>query len=149
MRSLATWKPVINLFDIHSEMNHVFDNVFGGTLHRAETRRWDWAPAVDISEVGDNVEIRAEIPGVSEEDVHVSVTDDVLTLRGEKKQDSSEDRGSFHRVERSYGSFQRTFTLPKDLQTENITATFKNGVLTVSIPKAEKAKPKEIEIITE
>ena len=149
MRSLATWKPMRSLFDIQSEMNYVFGNVFGGTLHRAETRPRDWAPAVDISEVGDNVEVRAEIPGVSEEDVHVSVTDHVLTLRGEKKQDSSEERGSYYRVERDYGSFQRTFALPKDFQTENITATFKNGVLTVSIPKAEEAKPKEIEIITE
>ena len=137
-----------DLFVIHNEMNRVFDGFFGPGGERRRENNGDWAPAVDISETADGVAIRAEIPGVSERDAHVSVTNNVLTLTGEKKQESSDTGENYHRVERSYGNFQRSFTLPRNLQTENTTAAFKNGVLTISIPKIEEVKPKEIKIST-
>lgn len=146
--ALTTWKPMSDLFVIHNEMNRVFDGFFGPGGERRRENNGDWAPAVDISETADGVAIRAEIPGVSEKDAHVSVTNNVLTLTGEKKQESSDTGENYHRVERSYGNFQRSFTLPRNLQTENTTAAFKNGVLTISIPKIEEVKPKEIKIST-
>ena len=149
--SLTTWKPMTDLLRIHDEMNRIVEDFFGRRpLYRpAEGSDWDWVPAVDVSETGDQFEVRVEIPGVSEKDISLSVTDNVLTLKGEKKRESKEKNGNYHRVERSYGRFQRSFTLPRNLQTEKTNATFKNGVLTISIPKAEEIKPKEVPILTE
>jgi HSP20 family protein len=149
MATLATWKPMRDLFDIHTDMNRVFDDFFRRTPRRVENADWDWSPAVDVLEADDHYEVRAELPGVSEKDVHVSVTDNILTLRGEKKQESTENGKNYHRVERHYGSFQRSFTLPYGLKTDAIKANFKNGVLSVSVPKPEEVKPKEITVGTE
>ena len=148
MRSLAT-RPIQDLFSIHNEMSRLFDNWHRPTRYRAEGENLDWMPVVDISEANEHVEIRAEIPGLSEKDVQVSVTDDVLTLKGEKKQESDENDQKYHRVERSYGRFQRSFTLPANLDPEDIEAKFTNGVLTVSIPKVKEVQPKEIQIRVE
>ncbi len=145
MTSLATWRPIQDL----NEMDRFFDDWHRPARYRAEHGSLDWLPAVDILEADDHVEIRAEIPGLSETDVHVSVTDDVLTLKGEKKHESEEKAPKYHRVERSYGRFQRSFTLPSNLNPEDIKAKFTNGVLTVSIPKVEKVKPKEIQVRVE
>jgi len=149
MASLMTWKPMRDLFDIHGEMNRVFDDFFKPTRYREDGSAWDWMPAVDVAELDDRYEIRAEVPGLSEKDVHVSVTDNVLTLKGEKKHQHEEKSQKYHRVERSYGSFERSFTLPSTLKVEDIKATFKNGILTVHVPKSEAVKPKEIQISTE
>lgn len=148
MRSLAT-RPVQDLFSIHNEMSRLFDNWHRPTRYRTEGENLDWMPVVDISEANEHVEIRAEIPGLSEKDVQVSVTDDVLTLKGEKTQVSDENDQKYHRVERSYGRFQRSFTLPANLNPEDIKAKFTNGVLTVSIPKVKEVQPKEIQISVE
>lgn len=148
MRSLAT-RPIQDLFSINNEMSRLFDNWYRPARYRAEGENLDWAPVVDILEADEHVEIRAEIPGLSEKDVQVSVTDDVLTLRGEKTQESGENGQKYHRVERSYGRFQRSFTLPANLNPADIKAKFTNGVLTVSIPKAKEVQPKEIQISVE
>ena len=145
MRSLAT-RPIQDLFSIHNEMSRLFDNWHRPARYRAEGESLDWTPVVDILEANEHVEIRAEIPGLSEKDVQVSVTDDVLTLKGEKTQESDENDQKYHRVERSYGRFQRSFTLPANLDPEDIKAKFTNGVLIVSIPKAKAVQPKEIQI---
>ena len=148
MRSLST-RPIQDLFSIHNEMNRLFDNWYRPARYRAEGENLDWMPVVDILEANEHVEIRAEIPGLSEKDVQVSVTDDVLTLKGEKTQKSEENDQKYHRVERSYGRFQRSFTLPANLNPEDIKAKFTNGVLTVSIPKAKEVQPKEVQISVE
>ena len=149
MASLTTWKPTRNLFGIHKEMDRIFDNFLGDWNFPRRTVHRNWLPPVDILDTDDHVEIRAEVPGLSEKDVHVSITDNVLTLRGEKKQESEVKDGGYHRVERSYGRFQRSFTLPSNLQTDKVKATFKNGVLAILVPKTEQAKPKEIPISIE
>ena len=92
------------------------------------------------------MKFRAELPGVSEDDVHVSVTDNLLTIKGEKRQEAETDGKNYHRVERRYGSFQRSFTLPRHTKTDAIKAEYKDGVLTLGIPKAEVAKPTEVPI---
>ena len=148
MRSLAT-RPIPDLFRIHNEMSRLFDNWTRPVRYRAEGESLDWLPVVDILEANEHVEIRAEIPGLSEQDVQVSVTDDVLTLKGEKTQESEDKDQKYHRVERSYGRFQRSFTLPANLNPEDIKAKFTHGVLTVSIPKVKEVEPKEIQISVE
>ena len=149
MTTLATWKPARELFDIHREVNRVFGNFLGrrGTP-RVAVRR-NWLPPVDIVDADDRVEIRVEVQGLSEEDINVSITENVLTLKGEKKNESDGKAGDYRRVERGYGQFQRSFTLPGNLQTDQTKAGFKNGVLTISVPKTEQAQPKEIPISTE
>ena len=148
MRSITT-RPIQDLFSIHNEMSRLFDNWYRPTRYRADGENLDWAPVVDILEADEHVEIRAEIPGLSEKDVQVSVTDDVLTLKGEKTQETEDTNQKYHRVERSYGRFQRSFTLPANLDPEDIKAKFTHGVLTVSIPKVKEVEPKEVQISVE
>jgi HSP20 family protein len=147
--ALTLWKPMNDLWNIHDETDKVFEDFFGKWPTSLRGRNGGCVPVVDISETDNQFAVRAEIPGVTEKDVNVSITDNVLTLKGEKKRETEEKRKNYHRVERSYGSFQRSFTLPKNLQTEKTTATFKNGILTVSIPKSEAVKPKEVQISVE
>lgn len=106
----------------------------------------DWAPRVDIAETEDAFEIKAELPDVKKEDVKVSVYNGVLTLRGERKREEEESGKKFHRVERKYGSFTRSFTLPDNVDENNIKAAFNDGILNLQIHKTEEAKPKAIEV---
>ena len=105
-----------------------------------------WVPAVDVTENKEGVRITVELPGVKPEDVKLSVENSVLTIRGEKRTQLDEKTDRMHRYERQYGSFERTFSLPSSVDVERIEARFDAGVLTVELPKAEKAKPKQIEI---
>ena len=146
MTYLTTRKPMGNLFSLHNEMGRIFGDLFAPHEGGTEAEETAWMPTVDISETENGYEIRAELPGVSEDDVNVSVTDNVLTVKGEKRQEEETEGKNYHRVERRYGSFQRSFTLPRHIETEAIKAEFKDGVLTLGIPKAEVAKPTEIPI---
>jgi len=104
-----------------------------------------WVPATDIVEEADGVRIALELPGLKSEDVKITLENFVLTIRGEKKQ-VKEEKGKVYRYERSYGAFERSFSLPNTVDADKVSATFENGVLTVSIPKAEQAKPREIQV---
>ncbi len=101
------------------------------------------SPTVDIFEEGDNVVVKAEIPGMKKEDIDVNITDDTITISGEKKKEEKVEKKDYYRVERSYGSFSRSFRLPKEVQTDKAMATFKDGVLEITVPKTEEAKKKE------
>lgn len=105
-----------------------------------------WAPAVDVLEQADAIRIAAELPGVKPEDVKISVEANVLTIQGTKQQESEEKTERVHRYERTYGSFARTFTLPRTVDTAHIKAGYDNGVLTITLPKAEQAKPRQIAV---
>ena len=107
-----------------------------------------WTPSVDVSETEAGFEVRAELPGVAKDDLHVSIKDNLLTLSGEKRQEKVDDTHNYRRVERRYGSFQRRFALPREVETDNIKAEFNDGVLTLSIPKPEAAKPTVVPIET-
>jgi HSP20 family protein len=146
MRHLATRRPVGNLFSLHNEMEKIFGDLFASQESETNGESTSWMPTVDISETENGFEILAELPGVTESDVHVSVTDNLLTIKGEKQHEKETDDKNYHRVERRYGSFQRSFTLPRNVETTDIKAEFKDGVLTLNIPKAEEAKPTEIPI---
>jgi len=113
---------------------------------RNEMASGNWIPVVDVSETETELKIRAELPGMGHEDIELNLQDNVLTLKGEKKQEVKEEKESFQRIERSYGAFSRSFTLPANVKNEGVQATFKNGVLVITLPKVEEAKPKKIEI---
>jgi HSP20 family protein len=129
-------------------LNNMLDQMFGtgslpdigGALTSA------WLPPVDVFEDQDSVKIVAEIPGVDFDDLSVSIENNVLTLRGEKQQAREDTANRVHRYERSYGSFERSFVLPATVDPDRIEATLDNGVLTISVPKAEKARPRQIEV---
>jgi HSP20 family protein len=150
---LARWEPFGNLrkrdifnelTDMQQEMNRLFDEFFGD--RRTEVAEGRWLPSVDVSETETAMVVRAELPGMTHEDIQLNLQDNVLILKGEKKQEKKEEKENYHRVERSYGSFTRSFTLPVGVKPEEVKATFKDGVLEISMPKTEEAKPKKIAI---
>ncbi len=103
-------------------------------------------PSVDIFEEGDNIVLKSEMPGMTKEDIEINLTDDTITLSGEKKKEEKVEKKNYYRLERSFGSFKRSFALPSDVQSDKAKASFKNGVLEVKIPKSEEAKKKEKKI---
>ena len=141
MTYLTLRRPTGNLFRFYSPF-------FAPQRTKNETEGYDWVPSVDISETDNGFEVRAELPGVAKDDLHVSVKDNLLTLSGEKRQETVDDTQNYRSVERRYGSFQRRFTLPSEVETDDIKAEFNDGVLTLSIPKPEAVKPTEIPITT-
>jgi HSP20 family protein len=144
VRDLATWPS--NLFGMQREMNRMFDNFFNGTDRDEDYALTAWSPAVDIAEHDDQYVVKMELPGVSKEEVKITLESNILTIRGEKKQEKETKKENYHRVERSYGSFQRSFTLPTTVKNDKIDASFKDGILDIKLPKAEEAKPKQIEV---
>jgi HSP20 family protein len=105
-----------------------------------------WLPAVDIHEDGEHLVFSAEVPGISKDAIEITLENHHLTLRGERRFEREEERDKYHRIERAYGAFSRTFRLPSDVDASKATASFDNGVLTVSLPKSDEAKPKKLEI---
>ena len=140
--SLIKWNPYRNLISLPFEIDRFF-NGFGLDLNVSDSV---WSPTVDISETENQYEVNAEIPGLKKEDIKLSVEDNVLTLSGERKVEKETDKKNYHRIERAYGKFERSFRLPKEVDAENIKANYKNGVLTVQLPKTEAVKPKEIAV---
>ena len=143
-RELATWPS--DLFGIQREMNRMFDNMFRFDNRDEDSVFNAWTPAVDIAEHDDQFVVKAELPGVNKDDVKITLENNILTIHGEKKQEKETKKENYHRVERSYGSFQRSFTLPTTVKSNKIDASYKDGVLQISLPKAEEAKPKQIEV---
>jgi HSP20 family protein len=139
-----TLSPFGNWFDMTSRMNQMLDNIFG----EDDGDKTVWGPSVDVVENDDSYQIMAELPGIKMDDVKISLADNVLTVKGEKKNEISESKRSFYRVERCYGQFQRSFTLPSSVDAEKVKANLDNGVLTITLPKAEQAKAREIAIKT-
>ncbi|MDE0427877.1 MAG: Hsp20/alpha crystallin family protein [Candidatus Poribacteria bacterium] len=125
-----------------------YNPFYGRLWTKVDTDGYKWTPSVDISETKDNFEVRAELPGIAKDDLHISVKDSLLTLSGEKRQEQVDDTQNYRRVERRYGNFERKFALPREVTADDIKAEYTDGVLTVSIPKPEAAKPAEIPITT-
>ncbi len=143
--SLIKWSPIRDLLSIQDEMNKLFDerlDKFSGN----ELQSRVWQPLVDIFEEDDKFVIKAEIPEVKKEDISINLENNVLTIKGERKLEKEDKKENYHRAERFYGMFQRSFTLPGTVDQEKIKANLENGVLTLEIPKKEEVKPKKIEI---
>lgn len=144
--AIMRWKPWGDLVNIENEMDRMFDDFLGRAPVRRSWVQRRWVPAVDISENKDKLYVDVEIPGMKKEDIKVSLENGVLSLKGEKKQQQEINEENYHRWERRYGSFARSFELPVPVQADKIRASYKNGVLHVELPKAEEVKPKEIPI---
>jgi HSP20 family protein len=135
------------MLSMQREINRMFDNFFRGDLFDgASLLPSTWSPAADIAERENDYVVKVELPGVNKEDVRITLEDDTLTIRGEKKQEKETKDAGYRRLERSYGSFERSFALPTSVKVDNIDAAYKEGVLTITLPKAEDAKPKQIEV---
>jgi HSP20 family protein len=137
---LSTWSPLSNLRD---HINRIFELNFPA---RPAEAFGDWAPALDAFEDKDKYTVSVELPGLKKEDINVTVHDGVLTVSGERKSEKEVKEGTVHRTERYYGKFSRSVSLPAAVRAEKVAANYRDGVLTVEIPKAEEAKPKQIEV---
>ena len=146
--AIVRWEPMRELSSLQSEMNRLFNTVFDtpttGANGSPALRRW--MPAMDLVETGDHFVLRADLPGMSEADIKLEVEDGVLVLSGERKDEHETKKEGFHRVERAFGTFSRSLTLPKGIDPEAVTASFDRGVLEVRIPKPEERKPRRISI---
>lgn len=137
---LKVWEPFGGFKPFHGDLNNWFDEV-EGALDRSA-----WHPKVDVFETADSFKLKADLPGVAKEDIKIDINNGTLSLKGEKKFEEKVEKENYLRVERSYGTFTRSFSLSENVNTENITANYKDGVLEITLPKKEEAKPKEITV---
>ena len=144
INTLTRWEPM-GLADVENRLSRFFGRRTNGR-ERDDITLADWEPLADITEDDKEYVIKAELPDVKREDVKVTVENGVLTIAGERKFEKEEKKKKYHRVERGYGTFVRSFTLPDDADASKVKAEFKNGLLTVHLPKSENAKPKQIEV---
>ncbi|MCU0614919.1 MAG: Hsp20/alpha crystallin family protein [Desulfobacterales bacterium] len=144
MMKLTKWDPFREMENMFDRYTKVLNWPRGGSQEMMTTD--DWAPRVDIAETDKEFIINAEIPDVKKEDVKVMVDNGILTISGERKQEKEEKGKKFHRVERFYGSFSRSFTLPNNVDESKIEASFKDGMLNLTVPKTEETKPKAIDV---
>jgi HSP20 family protein len=147
--ALIRWEPARELHTMQSEMNRLFNTFFDSSTPsngrgHAVARRW--IPAMDVVEHDESFVLRADLPGLSEDDVKIEVEDNVLTISGERKSEHEQKGKGYHRVERAFGSFSRSLTLPEGVDADAIQASFENGVLAVQIPKPEQPKPRKVQI---
>ena len=143
--TIVRWEPFRELGSLQSEMNRLFDAAFDPSAGAAAQPR-RWTPAMDLIEGPEHFVLRADLPGVAESDVTVELEDNVLTIAGERKRDDDGTGQGQHRVERAYGAFARSLTLPRGVDPDAVSAAFERGVLTVRIPKPEQRKPRKITI---
>jgi HSP20 family protein len=143
MSNLTLWEPAREMLTLREAMNRLFDDSFTRPISSSGT---SVIPAIDLYQTNDEVVVRASLPGIKADDVQISVTGEVLTLRGELKAANEKKEATYHIREQRYGAFERTIMLPTDVQTDKAKADFENGVLTITLPKAEAVKPKTIAI---
>jgi HSP20 family protein len=145
--NVVRWDPFRELEDMSARLNRMIGRSVASQDKGRETLTVaDWTPLVDISETDSEYLIKAELPEVKKEDVKVTVEDGVLTIQGDRRQEKEERGKKFHRIERAYGSFVRSFTVPDYVDDAKVSAEFKDGVLTLHLPKSERAKPKAVEV---
>ncbi len=143
MPVLTRWDPFRDVAALQNRMNRLFEEQYGG---REELTTGAFVPPVDIYEDEHNIQLKLEVPGIEEKDLDIKVENNVLTVSGERKLEKEEKEENFHRVERRYGSFTRSFTLPNTIDTGNIQADYDNGVLKIRLAKRAEAKPKQIKV---
>lgn len=146
-RGITRWSPGSDL--LRERVNRLFEQAFGdvyGGEESEEVASRSWTPAVDIAESDEALTLYVELPGLSKENVEITLEDNVLTIKGERRFERDEAKESFHRIERAYGGFHRSFHLPSNVQADKVQAAFEAGVLRVDVPKQEEAKPRKITI---
>ena len=145
MTVITRWDPFRELATLQDRMNRLFQET-AGSGGTSLTTAGAFVPPVDVYEDEQGLRLKLEVPGIDEKDFDVRIENNVLTVRGERKFEKEEKEENFRRVERSYGSFVRSFSLPTSVDTEKVSAEYKNGVLTVTLPKMEAAKPRQIKV---
>lgn len=150
--TLVRFNPARELLDMEREFNRMFNsfgNRFGLTKKDGKDDEYEnavWVPLTDVAEDNDNYYLKADLPGIKKEDVKISYSDGSLSISGERSQEKETKDKKFHRIERSYGKYYRSFSIPKEIKEDKIKAEFTDGQLNITIPKAEEVKPKEINI---
>jgi HSP20 family protein len=145
--SIIRWEPFRDLVSTRDHFNQLFNDTFArafGDQQEASPR--SWVPPVDIYETGDSVVLKAELPGINPDEVDICVEDSTLYLKGERKFEKEVKEENLHRVERSYGTFKRNFSLPNTIDADKVKAEYRNGILTLTMPKREEVKPRTIKI---
>lgn len=146
MTNLTRWEPIREMWNMRRDVDRLFDNFFAPLTDQTWETPVTWGLAVDVSENDDAYIVKASLPGVKPEEIEVTLTDNVLTIKGDAGADIETEGEHYHVRERRYGSFSRTLTLPTSLKPDVIEAVHENGVLTLTLPKAEETKPKRITI---
>jgi HSP20 family protein len=149
MKSLVRWQPFQELSTLQRQMNRLFESLAGrtsGQPFEEEISSWEFGPPVDIIEDDQKLTFKVEVPGIEEKDIQVEVENNVLTVRGERRIEKDVKEEDYRRMERHYGAFTRSFTLPPSVDAEKIDANYSNGVLGIQIPKRAEAKPKLIKV---
>jgi HSP20 family protein len=142
---LLNWLPFEQLAHVREEMNRLFESPLGDAVQSPDLFG-GWTPAVDLYEDNDHLIVRAELPGMSKESIDISLHEGVLTLAGERKAEDLPAGSEAYRSERFYGRFQRTLDLPKPVEADRVSAHYRDGILTITLPKTEEAKPRQIEV---
>ena len=145
MAFLTRWDPFRELTSLHEQMNRLFREGYGPTQEESLTAG-SFIPAVDVYEDDHAITLKMEVPGIDQKDIDIRLENNVLTVRGERKFEKDEKEENFQRVERRYGSFSRSFTLPSTVDTDNVNAEYDNGVLNIRLDKRAEAKPKQIKV---
>jgi HSP20 family protein len=144
--ALIRWEPVAELNTIQNEMNRLFNTLFDQPTSNRDAGLRRWIPAMDLIETADHYVLRADLPGLSDEDVNIQLQDNVLTLSGERKAESEQQQEGYYRLERAVGAFSRSLTLPEGVDPDGVKARFDRGVLEIMIPKPEQKKPRQVRI---
>lgn len=143
---VSYWSPFRQFSSLREEIDRLFDAPLAELTRASQQFSSGWMPAIDLHEDKDNLYIKAELPGMQKDDINISIHEGMLTLSGERKEDSKHETSEVHRRERFLGRFQRTLTLPTAVNADKVKAAYKDGILLVVLPKAEEAKPKQIQI---
>ncbi len=145
--AIVKYNPLRELRSMQDQMDRLLNLSWGGTDYNGEEiKEGLWQPAVDIYETADSIVIKAELPDIEQKDIDLKIEDNLLTIKGERRHEGEVKKENYHRIERYFGSFQRSFKLPATIQQENVSAVCDKGVLTVTLPKREAVKPKQINI---
>lgn len=144
--NIAKYDPFRELRGLQDEMTRLFTGALPAQISREEMLNGSWMPSVDIFENKENLILEADLPGMTRDDFDLTIENNVITLKGERRFEKKAEGDNYHRVERAYGSFTRSFTLPQTVKAEGATADFKNGILLVTLPKREESKARRIEI---
>ncbi|MCS6858856.1 MAG: Hsp20/alpha crystallin family protein [Abditibacteriales bacterium] len=146
MAGLARWKPFEEMLSLRERMDRLFDELWRDPFFSGWEVGRTWAPALDFSETKDDYIVRLEAPGVKQGDIEVTLQNNVLTIQGKRERSEEHKDETVHRVERVYGSFSRSLTIPSGVKVDDISATYKDGILEIRLPKSEESKPKKIEL---
>ena len=144
--SLVRFDPFRELEALQQDVSRLFQETMGAPMRREAGAQRLWAPPVDVTEDDDQIVVRMDLPGIKKEDLDIDLTGDTLTIKGERKFEAEEKKGNYVRTERAYGTFQRSFTIGVPVKVGEVKASYKDGVLNVTIPKAEEVRPKKVDV---